>query len=172
MNTENSTPELSGAGGNWQVIDEVDDPTVIKQQDRICCGPACAEMLLREQGVNNIGQEEIATIRGTPVTVPDLTETLNELDPSDLRRWVGGYFLISEASSAEVLEVLMTTGAWIAELREHGVRVRLAHLVVVDGFDGIGRILIRDPWDGTKYKMDKEEFLQYWTGQGIYKREL
>jgi len=64
----------------------------------------------------------------------------------------------------------MSTGAWIAELREP--RARLGHLVVVDGWDALGRILIRDPWDGTRYKMDKEEFLQYWTLQGIYKREL
>ncbi len=170
MNTENSTPELSGAGGNWQVIDEVDDPTVIKQQDRLSCGPACAEMLLREQGINHIGQEKIAAVRGTPVTVPGLAETLNELDPSDSRQWVGGGLEIPGASSAEVLEVLMTTGFWIAELREPGAR--LGHLVVVDGFDGLGRILTRDPWDGTKYKMETEEFLQYWTFQGIYKREL
>jgi hypothetical protein len=26
-------PSLSGAGGNWQVIDEVVDPKVVKQQD-------------------------------------------------------------------------------------------------------------------------------------------
>jgi filamentous hemagglutinin len=77
---------------------------------------------------------------------------------------------IPGASFAELLEVLMSTGAWIAELREPGAR--LGHLVVVDAFDALGRILIRDPWDGTKYKMDKEEFLQYWTLQGIYKREL
>ncbi len=170
MNTEDSKPELSGAGGNWQVTEETDDRTVIQQQDRLCCGPACAEMLLREQGVINISQKTIAYISGTPVSVPNLARTLNQLDPSDLRQWIGGGLEIPGASSAELLEVLMSTGAWIAELREPGAR--LGHLVVVDGFDDFGIILIKDPWDGTKYKMEKEEFLQYWTLQGIYIRKL
>jgi len=170
LNTEDSTPEPCGAGGNWQVIDEVDDPTVIKQQNRLCCGSACAEMLLIALGVNNISQERIAAIAGAPVSVPDLARALNQLDSSHSRQWNGGGLEIPGASFAEVLEVLMSTGAWIAELREP--RARLGHLVVVDGWDALGRILIRDPWDGTRYKMDKEEFLQYWTLQGIYKREL
>lgn len=170
MNTDDSTLDLSGAGGNWQVIDEVYDSTVIKQKDRLSCGPACGEMLLREQGISHINQENIASIRGTPVTVSGLAETLNQLDPSDSRQWVGGYLQIQGANSGDVLEVLITTGSWIAELREPGAR--LGHLVVVGGFDSFGRILIKDPWDGVRYTMDREEFLKFWTMQAIYKKEL
>jgi filamentous hemagglutinin len=164
------TDELCGAGGNWQVIDEVYDLTVIQQQDCLSCGPACAEMLLKALAINDLTQEKIALQTGTPVSVLNLAQTLNQLDFSRSRRWIGGCLEIPEASFEELLEVLMSTGTWIAELREP--RARLGHLVVVDGFDKLGRILIRDPWDGTKYRMEREEFLPYWTLQGIYVRKL
>ncbi len=170
MNTDDLTLELSGAGGNWQVIDEVDDPTVIKQQDCLSCGPACGEMLLREQGISHINQENIASIGETPVNVSGLAETLNQLDPSDSRQWVGGYLEIPGANSGDVLELLIGEGSWIAELREP--EARLGHLVVIDGLDSLWKILIKDPWDGVRYTMDKEEFLQFWTMQGIYRKEL
>ena len=51
MNNEDALPLLSGAGGYWQVIDEVASWRVIQQQDRLSCGPACAEMLLKEKGI-------------------------------------------------------------------------------------------------------------------------
>ncbi|MGK7905534.1 MAG: papain-like cysteine protease family protein [Hormoscilla sp.] len=166
----NSDYTVSGAGGNWPVIDEGEYPTVIQQQNRLSCGPASAEMLLRIQGVNNLTQEIIASETGVPVTVPDLALALNRLDPSSSRQWIGGGLEIPGASFAEVLEVLTATGPWIAELREPGAR--LGHLVVVNGFDALGRIEIADPWNRTQYKMDKDEFLQYWTLQGIYLRKL
>ena len=44
--------------------------------------------------------------------------------------------------------------------------------MVVDGFDETEKVMIRDPQGlGTKYKMDKEEFLQYWNQQGVYLRK-
>ncbi|MGK7877137.1 MAG: papain-like cysteine protease family protein [Xenococcaceae cyanobacterium] len=151
-------------------MDEVDDPTVIQQKDRLSCGPACAEMLLRGCGVNDISQELIASETGTPVSVPDLARTLNQFDPSQERQWIGGCLEIPGATFAEVVEVLISTGTWMAELREPGAR--LGHLVLVDGYAPKERIRIRDPWDGTRYKMELEEFLQYWTLQGIYASEL
>jgi len=91
LNTEKSKLEFSGAGGNWQVIDEVDDPTVIQQQDRVSCGPACAEMLLKALGVNDISQERIASVSGTPVTVNNLAQVIQELDSNISRKWIGGF---------------------------------------------------------------------------------
>ncbi|MHC5675644.1 papain-like cysteine protease family protein [Nostoc sp.] len=166
MNTEKSKLEFSGAGGNWQVIDEVDDPTVIKQQDSLSCGPACAEILLKALGVNDISQERIASVSGTPVNVYILAQSIQELDNDTSRKWIEGSLDIPGANDEELLEVLMSTGFWIAELREQ--RSRLGHLVVVNGFDTDGRLCIRDPWNQTQYKMDKYTFLQYWTLQGIY----
>ena len=170
LNSQNNFPELSGAGGNWPVINEVVDPETVKQQNRICCGPACAEMFLREQGINHLTKATISSATYTPVSVSDLALTLNQLDPSSSREWIGGCLEIPGANDGVVLDVLMATGIWIAELREPGAR--LGHLVVVDGFDDLERLKIRDPWDSTRYKMDREEFLTYWTLQAIYLKKL
>lgn len=51
-NQPQDEPVLFGAGGNWRVTDEVVDPKVVKQQDDLSCGPACAEMLLKDRGIN------------------------------------------------------------------------------------------------------------------------
>ncbi|MGL4622917.1 MAG: C39 family peptidase [Chroococcidiopsis sp.] len=170
MNTEKLQLDFSGAGGNWQVIDEVDDPGVIQQYDRVSCGPACAEMLLKVYGVNEISQELIASVSGTPVSVYNLAQAIQQLDSNASRQWIGGGLDISGASDEELLEALVSTGIWIAEFRELGAR--LGHIVVVDGYDASGRLCIRDPWNKTKYKMEKETFLQFWTLQGIYLKKL
>lgn len=166
MNNDDSIPLLSGAGGDWPVINEVASLSVVPQQDRLSCGPACALMVLKELGIDNVNQAIIALKTGTPVRLSDLARTLNQLDLTGLRRWVGGGFDLSGATEALLLSALVSTGIWIAELREP--MARLGHLVVVDGFDENGFILIRDPWDRTKYKMEQEEFLNYWTRRGIY----
>ena len=163
-------PLLSGAGGYWQVIDEVASTMVIQQQDSLSCGPACAEMLLQSQGIINVSQAEIARLTGVPVNVPALATVLNQVDESGLRTWIGGFFEIEGASDEDVLGVLMETGSWIADLRETGGR--LGHLVVVDGYDDLRRLCIRDPWEGTTYKIETEEFLKYWTLSGIYARPI
>ncbi|GAA6623178.1 hypothetical protein [Scytonema sp. NUACC26] len=170
MDTEKSKLEFSGAGGNWSVIDEVNDPRVIQQKDRVSCGPACAEMVMKTVGIEDISQEVIASVSGTPVNVYNLVEAINQLDAQGSRQWFGGGLDIPGANDAELLEVLMSTGVWIAEFREVGAR--LGHLVVVDGYDAFDRLYIRAPWNQTKYKMEKDTFLQFWTLQGIYLKKL
>ena len=157
--------QLSGAGGNWRVIDEVFDPKVIKQQDSLSCGPACGEMLFREQGINDFDQAMIAAQSGTPVSVADLASVLNSLTPARNGEWQGRGFVLEGASFTDAVEWLTARGVWAAELREAGSRI--GHLVIVNGFDDKDRILIRDPWNGTSYKMDKAEFVDYWTLRGI-----
>ena len=44
----------------------------------------------------------------------------------------------------------------------------LGHIVIVDGLDDTGKILIRDPWNDTQYKMELEEFFNYWNLQAVY----
>ncbi|BDA69637.1 hypothetical protein CAL7716_038030 [Calothrix sp. PCC 7716] len=81
LSSDFSKPEeLSGAGGKWKVIDETSDSTVIQQRDTISCGPACAEMLLKYLGVNDVNQELIASVTGTPVNVYNLAQAINMLD--------------------------------------------------------------------------------------------
>ena len=65
-NLPQKDPEnLLGAGGNWQIIDEIIDPNVVKQENDLSCGPACAEMLLKDRGIN-ISQSAIASQTGVP----------------------------------------------------------------------------------------------------------
>ncbi|MBW4507368.1 MAG: hypothetical protein KME64_12765 [Scytonematopsis contorta HA4267-MV1] len=170
MSNEKSKYEFSGAGGNWQLFDEVDDINIIQQSDSISCGPACAEMLLKIHGINDASQELIASISGVPVSVCNLVQAIKQIDSGTSRQWIGGGLEIPGASDAQLLEALMSKGAWIAELRELGAR--LGHLVIVDGYDAFGRLCILDPWNKTKYKMEKETFLQFWTLQGIYVKKL
>ncbi len=50
-------PAWAGAGGNWpaidEAIDEAIDARVIRQESEFSCAAACAEMLLREQGIGD-----------------------------------------------------------------------------------------------------------------------
>jgi Papain-like cysteine protease AvrRpt2 len=157
---------LSGASGNWQVIDEIPDRTAVQQQDRLFCGPACGEMLLNDRGICGANQSLIATETGVPVSVEDLAFALNTLDASSSRLWLGGTVFIPGATNSEVVEVLVSTGSWAAVLWE--TLADLGHIVIVDGFDNTGKILIRDPWNATKYRMELAEFLNYWNLQAVY----
>lgn len=81
--------ELSGAGGNWRVIDEIVDANVVQQQDNLSCGPACGEMLLRNRGVNEIDRYAIASESGVPISPQVLASVLNALNStSSADRWV------------------------------------------------------------------------------------
>ncbi|MEG4801520.1 papain-like cysteine protease family protein [Microcoleus sp. ARI1-B5] len=157
---------LSGAGGNWQVIDEIADRDVVQQQDKLSSGPACGEMLLGDRGINGANQSLIAAETGVPVNIEDLAIALNTLDTNSSRFWLGGTMSIPGATNSEIVEVLISTGSWAAILWE--TLADLGHIVIVDGLDDTGKILIRDPWNATKYKMELEEFLNYWNLQAVY----
>ncbi|PYY87110.1 hypothetical protein DNK59_11305 [Pseudomonas sp. TKO26] len=47
-----SEKTLGGAGGNWKVIDEVVDPSVVKQVNSLSCGQACVAMMLGDRKIN------------------------------------------------------------------------------------------------------------------------
>ncbi len=95
-----------------------------------------------------------------------LAVALNTLDASGTRFWLGGTVCIPGATYPEIIEVLITTGSWAAILWEP--LVDLGHIVIVDGLDDAGKIMIRDPWNATRYKMELEEFLSYWNIQAVY----
>ncbi|MEG4083940.1 papain-like cysteine protease family protein [Microcoleus sp. POL10_C6] len=156
---------LSGAGGNWQVIDEIADRDVVQQQDNLSCGPACGEMLLGDRGINGANQSLIAAETGVPVSAEDLAIALNILDATSSRFWLGGTISLPGATNYEIVEVLISTGSWAAILWE--TLAELGHIVIVDGLDDT-KIMIRDPWNATKYKMELEEFLNYWNLQAVY----
>ena len=45
-----------------------------------------------------------------------------------------------------------------------------AHAVVVDGVNAAGRIVIRDPGEGTIVQLKMKDFMDHWTGQAVAKR--
>ena len=161
-------PVWAGSGGNWPVRDETFDPGVVLQQDQLSCGAACGEMLLRDCGINVTQAAIVATI-GVPITSRRLAEVLNIFNPSTSPRWAGGPLAIKGATQEEVFDTLNTTGSWAAMLWETGSKI--GHMIVVDGIDREGYVLIRDPWEGTRYTMKKSDFLQYWNDYGVYRRE-
>lgn len=128
-----------------------------------------AEMLLKDRGVN-ISQTLIASQTGVPTDASTLARALNTLDPDTSRLWGGGELVIPGATPSQVVDALNTKGSWSAVLWEIGGR--FGHIVVVDGIDETGKVKIRDPQGkGTKYKMEKDEFLRYWNQQGVYLRK-
>jgi len=166
LSSEKVRPKLRvGAGGNWQVFNEVPDPRVVKQQSEFSCGPACGEMLLRERGVE-ITQDIIEQVTGAPVFVEHLARALNQLDPSNRRRWQGGYIEIRTANREQVIKVLNSTGTWAAMMRERGAPI--SHLVIITGLDRFGRLKVQDPYEGTSYTMDMKEFVDKWNGNAVY----
>ncbi len=160
-------PEQAGAGGNWPIIDEVVDPNVTQQQGDLSCGLACGVMLLKDRKINS-SQAAIETITGTPVNCQILATALNTLDPDPSHCWEGGLLNLPGATDSQLFDILNTTGSWAAVLWEMGAGI--GHLVVVDGFDPVGYALIRDPWQGTRYRMTKDNFLKYWTTEAVFSR--
>jgi len=148
------------------VIDERADANVVEQQDIVSCGIACGEMLLKDREIYDANQSLIATETGAPVSAEVLAAALNRFDSSGARIWLGGTVSIPGATDSEIIDVLISTGSWGAVLWEP--LANLGHIVVVAGMDETGKILIRDPWDATSYKMDREEFRNYWNSQAIY----
>ena len=128
-------------------------------------------MLLQDCGINDITQMDIVNETGVPADALGLARALNLLDPDDSRQWIGGSLTIPGATESQLFDTLNETGTWGALLKECRPGVKLSHVVVVDGIDDGGRVLIRDPWDGTSYKMTREDFLKYWTTNAIFQRK-
>ena len=170
MKNQTSAPKKEsttffGAGGRWPVINEIIDPKVVRQQSNLSCGPACAEMLLREWGITNITQVTIENLTGSPTSASEVADALNQLSPASLHRWQGGYLDTSSSLAAFNL-LLKTSKPWMAQMKEIGNRI--AYMVVVDGVDETGLVLVRDPWEGSSYKMELDQFLQVWSQIAVF----
>jgi len=106
---------------------------------------------------------------GWYVSSQGLASALNLLESDESRQWEGGPLKLPGATEKQLLETLNTTGSWSAMLWETSAGI--GHLIIVDGLDDLGYVLIRDPWEGTKYKMTQDNFCQYWTTEAIFARK-
>jgi filamentous hemagglutinin len=136
------TPK-AGAGGNWNVLDEIADPNVVKQSTPTGCGGACGEMLLKDRNIF-VDQTQI----GTGLKSPE--QLARDLTKNGGSSWSGGFV------GFEAYDALNKTGSWSAIMWDQGSKI--GHWVVVKGTDSKGNVSIYDPWKGTSYKMTDKEF--------------
>ncbi len=145
---------LAGAGGNWNALDEVTSPDVVTQSTPTACGAACGVMLLKDRGVL-ASQIDL----GTELTsMNSLAQKLNSVDSG----WVGN------AVDSSSFNALNKTGSWSAMMWDSGSKV--GHWVVVNGVDDAGRVIVKDPFQGTQYRMEVEKFKEVWNGHSVYKQ--
>ncbi len=124
------------------------------QSTPTACGAACGEMLLKDRGVL-VSQVDL----GTELTsMNSLANKLNSVDSG----WVGN------AVDSSSCNALNKTGSWSTMMWDSGNRV--GHWVVVNGVDDAGRVNIKDPFNGTQYKMEVEQFKEAWNGHSVYKQ--
>ncbi len=167
--------QRAGGAGLWVTIEEVvGHPSVIKQLTPNACGPACAQMVLKDLGIQ-VSQSSLALTYGKRIrlnhatgmpwglasTDLELCNALKAFAPS--RNWVTRF---AEPSNQAVrMREWSSHGTWIAMMRQPR---EVAHWLVVDGIDGVGRIIIRDPGGlGSRYFMTQHEFIKYWNGIAV-----
>jgi len=150
-------PQLNGAGRAWKTIGEVHDPSVVKQRTGEHCGQACAQMLFEGRG-EVVLQEELKEGLTSPQS---LSRDMNNQGKS---QWFGEHL-------GETPEALSERGPWAASILPPKFNPRVGnvgHWVIVDGFDKeTGHLLIRDPWDQTRYRVTREEFMDWWNKGAI-----
>ena len=115
-------------------------------------------MLLRDRGIN-VFQSQVAGVTGRVLTSPiSLASALNTFDNT------GGIWY-GPGVSIESIVALHQTGLWVAMTMGRPRN----HWVVVDGWNNLGNLKIRDPWDATRYVVRINDFIEFWTGFAVFK---
>lgn len=82
--------------------------------------------------------------------------------------WKGGF--VPNFKREIAFDAIMRTGKpWAAELRDEFYhRVEMGHMVMVDGYDEAGNIMIRDPMHATRYEMTRMDFFHHWSDRALF----
>lgn len=149
----------AGAGGEWPVINERPSSDVVCQTDkRFGCVAACGEML----SGGSLKQGEVFE---AVKTVPEKLKGV--LGPG----WEGG-FIPDEKRETAFKVFMQMRKPWAAEFRDNfSHHVGIGHLVVVDGLDEAGNVMIRDPQHGTRYEMTQKDFMKYWSNRAVFRKQ-
>jgi filamentous hemagglutinin len=142
-----------GAGGNWRVFNEGADSAVAQQATSTSCGQACAQMLLSDRGM----AVQQAAFGSEMTSAQGLAGRLNTVESG----WIGS------GVSSSSFQSLNQTGSWSAMMWERGARS--GHWVVVDGVDNAGFVMVRDPFNATRYQMTRADFLEAWNGYSVFR---
>ena len=151
----------------WSKLDLQDDPTAVRQAGDVWCEAASGEMLLADRGIKAT-QHSIVKLTGITdkgINEGMLIRVLTTLDTTGKYDWRGGLVFIPGVEAKHVFRSLNTTGTWGAIIRTQSGYL---HMVVVNGLDSRGRVIIRDPAEGKRYHTPLDEFLQYWTEMAVY----
>ncbi len=133
-----------GALGNWEKIAEQFDSTIIKQTNDASCVAAVGEMLADFYGLK-LTQAEILESIGIWSNADALAEFLNSKETQVGVEWIGGSFPL-ESKYIKGISI----DIWGAMLRQGGP---IGHAVLISGIDESGLIIVKDPFDQTRYKM-------------------
>ena len=140
----NEITEQFGALGSWQKIDEQFDETIIKQTNDASCVAAVGAMLADFYGLN-LTQAEILENIGIWSNSVALAKFLNSKEMQFGVEWIGGSFPLESKYIKGI-----STDIWGAMLRQGGP---IGHAVLISGIDESGLIIVKDPFDQTRYKM-------------------
>jgi ABC-type bacteriocin/lantibiotic exporter with double-glycine peptidase domain len=149
----------------WERLDEAHDLAVVRQLLPVSCGPACGAMCLRHHHIM-VTQSAVALAQGSVLThdAVRLAEAMNRL--AGYQGWLGAFVDVF-TNPRQTFTALIAHGPFATTL--HAFGMRMSHMVVVDGFDSMERVIIRDPGRGTRYLMLWDEFTRVWEGQTVWR---
>ena len=143
--------------GAWARHNEIADPLIAQQLQGNWCVLACGQMLTNGR-VAQQKLSQLVTIMPGGTDPTDVAAAMNILDSGATGMWKGGYV------GPDVFGALNNTGSWAAMMKIDGGH----HMIVVDGVNDAGMVMIRDPYAATRYNMSLDEFHNYWTGNAIF----
>jgi hypothetical protein len=149
----------------WERLDERHDLAVVRQLLPVSCGPACGAMCLRNHNII-VTQSAVALAQGSVLThnAVRLAEAMNRL--AGYQGWLGAFVDVF-THPRQTFTALIAHGPFATTLHTFGMR--MSHMVVVDGFDSMAGVIIRDPGRGTPYLVLWDEFTRVWEGQTVWR---
>lgn len=141
----------------WEAHGERFSLDAVRQTLNDSCVHACAEMLSE----GRLLESELIAKHGSPMSVNTL---LKELGPG----WDSD--VVGTVEELAKIEEFSARGSWMAIVYD-STGLRGHHAIVIDGKSSSGNLMVRDPFEGTKYEMTFEEFLKkpLWTGRCVHR---
>jgi len=156
---------VGAAAPEWPIHGEVPG-TVVRQSQPLSCVSAAGEVLSR----GRLTEADLMARIGVPSDAETLARELRETTGQS---WIGGMISVG-GEPADTFRVLNDMGQpWGAEVlisTDVGHIVNqgnMHHMVVVDGLDDLGRVKIHDPWEGSSYSVELDDFLNHWTEKAV-----
>jgi filamentous hemagglutinin len=152
-------------GGPWKVIDEWPDGSIEKQLTNGSSGSACGAAMLREIGVS-IAQAKLLQILGDWPNTWEQSRVMNEIAGAEV--FTNDRIYGDRVNQIERMSANCPFGAVLVDrvslLTEHPT----IHMVLVDGLNSLGQVIVRDPNQATRYGLDLAEFATYFSGQAVW----